>query len=341
MLSISLFVWGKFVFSLKNINLYIKNSKYRDKTLSLCSKRWYLIMKYLLLILFVSISFHCNGKDFDGMLKDVMDSAYKYAIEFYDSKNIFYYKRSMPYKFKTSDFFEEREVPKRTTRKVYIGDYDVHLGKDTLFVESFMQQLYKDNDSFYRHNFSRLKWHKYPYATAIGIIYIYDKQDKSWVRAQRIKDFYARWYTEVSARKRQRLIDLENESLVVFLQNLKTFKNDSSFLVIDDSFGAQFFLWEYKDKPFGYMVAAQGDLSNKVLKKYKILVGWCSVGLEGNTLSFQLRAVDSDKYKKLADKTCVDETVLFTQIFHFRYCDIHKKWCMVEEKQNHIEKELH
>lgn len=287
-------------------------------------------MKYLLLILFVSISFHCNGKSFDCMLKNVVDSTYKYAIKFYDPKNVFYYKKSMPYKFKASVFFENRVVPKRIFKKIYIGDYDVHLGKDTLFVQSFMQHLYKDKDNFYRHNFSRLKWHKYPYGTAIGIIYIYDKQNKGWVSVQRVRDFYARWYTEVSARKRQRLIDLENESLIFFLQNLKTLKNDSSFLVIDDSFGYQFFLWEYNYKNFAYMVATQNDLSKKVLKKYKILVGWCSIGVEGNTISVQMRAVDSDKYRKLPDKTNVDDAIIFTQTYHFRYCDIHKKWCMVE-----------
>ena len=297
-------------------------------------------MKYLLLILFILISFHCNGKDFECMLKNVMDSTYKYAIKFYDSKNVFYFKKNMPYKFKTSAFFEAREFPKRTLKKIYISDYDMHLGKDTLFLQSFMQHLYKDKDNFYRHNFSRLKWHKYPHGTAIGLIYIYDKQNKYWVNVKKVEDFYARWYTEVSARKRQRLIDLENESLIVFLQNLKISKIDSSFLVVDDSFGYQFFLWEYNYKNFPYMVATQDDLSNKVLKKYKILVGWCSVGLEGNTLSIQLRAVDSDKYKKLQDKTNVDDAVLFTQTCHFRYCDIHKKWCMVEGHQNHTENEL-
>lgn len=295
-------------------------------------------MKHLLLILLISISFHCNGKDFDFMLKNVMDSTYKYAIKFYDSKDVFYYKKSMPYKFKTSDFFEDREFHKRTSKKIYIGDYDADLGKDTLFLLSYVQQTYKDKDNFYRHNFSRLKWHKYPYGTSIGLIYIYDKQNKCWVNVKKVKDFSARWYTEVSARKRQRLIDLENESLIVFLQNMKTLKKDSSFLVIDDSFGVQFFLWEYNYKNFPYMVASQEDLTKRVLNKYKILVGWCSIGLEGDTLSVQMRAVDSGKYKKLSDKTNIDDAVLFTQTYHFRYCEIHNKWCMVERLCN-VEKE--
>lgn len=294
-------------------------------------------MKYLLLILFVSISFHSKGKDFDCMLKNVIDSAYKCAIEFNESKNVFYDKKSMPYKFKASDFIESRKATKRLLKKLYIGDYDAHLGKDTLFLQSFVLHLYKDKDNFYRHNFSRLKWHNFPYGAAAGIIYIYDKQNKGWASVQEVGDFYARWYTEVSARKRQRLIDLENEALIVFLQKLKTLKNDSTFLVIDDSFGRHFFLWEYANQNFPYKVATQDDLSNKVLRKYKILVGWCSIGLEGNTISVQMRAIDSGKYRILSDKTNIDDAVLFTQAYYFRYCDIHKKWCMVEENQCNVE----
>ena len=103
-----------------------------------------------------------------------------------------------------------------------------------------------------------------------------------------------------------------------------------NILIIENTLGATFFLWEYNKEHFPYMVASQEDLTKKVLKKYKTLIGWCSIDLDGNTLSIKMRVVDSKKYRLLPDKENVDNAIIATQTYHFRYCDEHKKWCMVK-----------
>ena len=282
-------------------------------------------MKHILTILIMTFPYISYGQTFYELLSETLDSTYK---NFTNTSHIHikgYVRNSMPYKFKASAHIETLKSKKQQSNKYYLRNYDAVLGKDSLFVFTNISMIDKTKENYYRHNFSKINWGYFPFYNTNFLFYL--KIKDKWISHKPIGDIFVQWYTEARSRKRQRILDLTNEALVRFLDNIQMTNN---VLVIENTLGTTFFLWEYNKKQFPYMVASQEDLTKKVLKKYKTLVGWCSIDLDGNTLSIQLRAVDSDKYKLLPDKDNVDDAVTATQTFHFRYCDEHKKWCMVK-----------
>ena len=160
------------------------------------------------------------------------------------------------------------------------------------------------------------------------IVYIYNQITNRWKESNK-RIIFSKWLNEIELGKRTCLLDCINLVLKDFLGK-KMHPHLNSIIVIDNSLGEHFFLVKYSRDHFPYMVASQEDLSKKVLKKYKVLIGWCSIDLDGNTLSIKIRAVNSQKYRLLPDKENIDDAVIATQTYHFRYCDEHKKWCMVK-----------
>lgn len=283
-------------------------------------------MKHILtLLVILIIPYISYGQTFNELLSETLDSTYKDITKTSHIHIKGYIKNSMPYKFKASDQIETLKNQNQQRNKYYLRSYGVVLGKDSLFLLTNKSMFDKTKENYYKHNFSKIKWGYYPFYTTYFKFYI--KIKDKWIAYKPTDDLFAQWYTEARNKKRQRILDLINEALIGSLNNMQMTKN---ILIIENTLGATFFLWEYNKEHFPYMVASQEDLTKKVLKKYKTLIGWCSIDLDGNTLSIKMRVVDSKKYRLLPDKENVDNAIIATQTYHFRYCDEHKKWCMVK-----------
>ena len=280
--------------------------------------------KVLIIILLSLVHIDVYGQTFYDLLKEVIDSTITKAI-LKGKKSYIFDNAYKPYKFEYGKLSKNSNKEQKYN---YVGDFNAFLGNDTIVVNSFQKDLRHCKENIFSHHFTKLKWHSFYYLGTNYIVYIYSQNTMSWDKSDK-RLTYAKWLNEIELKKRTCLLDCIDQALKEFLETV-AFPSTNSILVIDNSLGEHFFLVKYNKKQFPYMVASQEDLTKKVLKKYKTLVGWCSIGLDGSTLSIQLRAVDSDKYKLLPDKDNVEDAVIATQTYHFRYCDEHKKWCMVK-----------
>ena len=289
-------------------------------------------MKHILpLLILLFVPYISYGQTFYQLLSEVLDSAYR--NHFKKQPDLRYDYQSMPYKFHASENIERKKTTNliEERQKIYfLHGYDAFLGKDTIMIEAY------DNGTFgnpklnqWCHNYSRISWKFVKYGCANCIFYKFTPNEQKWKIINNDCPIFE-WLDDVVSGKRQRLIDLTYESLTIFMEQCSNYSKDQRILVIDNNLGRSLFPRKCKIEPFTFMVASLDDLTTDVLDEYKTLVGWCSIDLDGNTLSIQLRAVDSDKYKLLPDKDNVDDAVTATQTFHFRYCDEHKKWCMVK-----------
>lgn len=280
--------------------------------------------KVLIIILLSLVHIDVYGQTFYNLLKEVIDSTMTKAI-LKEKKRYIFDNAYKPYKFEYGKLSKNSNKEQKYN---YVGDFNAFLGNDTIVVNSFQKDLRHCKENIFCHHFTKLKWHSFYYLGTNYIVYIYNQSTMSWEKSDK-RLTYAKWLNEIELKKRTYLLDCIDQALKEFLETV-AFPSTNSILVIDNSLGEHFFLVKYSKKRFPYMVASQEDLTKKVLKKYKNLIGWCSIDLDGNTLSIQLRAVDSDKYKLLPDKDNVDDAVIATQTYHFRYCDEHKKWCIVK-----------
>lgn len=186
----------------------------------------------------------------------------------------------------------------------YVGDYRIILGNDTILLEALSFSFGRLHESMFRHNFEKIKYHPQPSSGIVSCAFYFNQKNEIWECRPRHFSI-AQWYYEAEAiHQRSSSFDLLDTALTSFLKDVE------------------------KSCP-------KRDLTSKVLKNYKCLVGWCSIEFVKNHLILTLRAVRTEDYKrkkKQKSERNIDDIVSFMRSYEFAYCSSCKKWCLLSKE---------
>lgn len=291
-------------------------------------------------ILIAMLTFSCSvkGQEFYDMLKETIDSTYLYVKKNnnINKKNPFNcYK--LDYYHHPYSFFQKAIEYKGKQREkyLYIGDYDVMLGEDTIIINTYIKKIYKTKLKK-RGLFRRIDENKYYFASSpYSLLYIYDRVKNKWnqnnyKRASKC----LQWDNEVANYKRKTLENCIDETLNYALNNYTSeyiVNSPNDILVIENSLGAMFFYNHYMTKGFPYLVASIENLTSKEISKYQAIFGWVDIELNGNIFKITIRQIDGKKYSKSNN---LKEALNIEYTCYFQYSRIKKSWyCVRKQKQ--------
>ena len=290
-------------------------------------------MKYLLIIFIFGFFSSVYSRSFNDMLKVVNNSAFSYAFKCNFPQKVFFESEYNPYKFhQNGKTLEKLKYNDRNHSIHYVGDYRIILGNDTILLEVVSFSFGIFYESGLRHNFEKIKYHPLSSSGIVNCAFYYNQKNEKWEYRPKHFDL-AKWIHEAEVtHQRSSSFELLDTALTSFLHEMELSYPKKEILVLDNTFGHKFFFRQYDVRRFDYMIASERDLTNKVLKSYKCLVGWCSIEFVKNHLILTLRAVKSEDYKrKKKQKTQrnIDDITCFMHSYEFAYSPTCKKWCLL------------
>ena len=287
-------------------------------------------MRYLLIIFILGFFSSVYSQSFNDMLKIANLSEYSFAIENDFPSKVIFETEYNPYDFNLQYKTIEKLIYKKE-KNIFVGDYYFMLGQDTLAIDVFSFCFRGLHESMFRHNFNKIKYHPLPSSGSTASAFYYNSEQEKWENRPRHFSI-AKWLNESQVTyQRSSSFELLDTALTSFLHDMELSYPKKEILVLDNTFGHKFFFIQYDIRHFDYMIASERDLTNKVLKNYKCLVGWCSIEFVKNHLILTLRAVKSEDYKrKKKQKTQrnIDDITYFKRSYEFAYCSNCKKWCL-------------
>lgn len=297
--------------------------------------------KLCILVAIVCFSCPMSGQKFYDMLKETIDSTFLYAKEHFkmDTEGLLK-EYKLDYYYHPNSFYPEtimESKEKQHKRCVYIGDYDVMLGEDTIIINTYVKIMYKTLLKK-RGLFRRIDEKKYYYVcTPNSLMYIYNKENNKWGQCNyKLSSRFLQWDNEVANGKRYTLTNCIDETLNFALNSYTSehiVNSPNDILVIENTLGVIFFYRLYSTKGFPYLVASIQNLTSKDIAKYKAVFGWVDIELNGDIFKITIRRVGGKNY---SSNMSLEKSLISEYICSFSYSPLKKSWvCIKKEKKRY------